>query len=105
MFKGKIKYICLKKKLLSRVIAWYHNYLAHPGEKRTEENTMIVISLTSLRPHVRTFFFFKRTTGNVSLVRKHADKRHLTTKEQCIHHRIAEFITMEAFNNNNNIWL
>jgi hypothetical protein len=27
----------MSKELQSRVVAWYHEYLAHPGEKRTEE--------------------------------------------------------------------
>ena len=35
-YQGKI---CIPVQLQQRVVAWYHEYLAHPGESRTEATT------------------------------------------------------------------
>jgi hypothetical protein len=33
--------ICIPSKRQSRIIAWYHEYLAHPGENQTKEMLII----------------------------------------------------------------
>ncbi len=51
-FQGKIY---MPEELQSRVVAWYHEYLAHPGEKRTEETIHQWFNWTGLRRDVRAF--------------------------------------------------
>jgi hypothetical protein len=51
-FQGKIYML---KELQSCVVAWYHAYLAHPGEKRTEERIRQWFHWTGLCRDVRTF--------------------------------------------------
>jgi hypothetical protein len=63
-FRGKIY---MPKELQSRVVAWYYEYLAHPGEKRTEETICQWFHWAGLRRDVRIFV---RRARNVSLVRK-----------------------------------
>jgi hypothetical protein len=75
-FKGKIY---MPKQLQSRVVAWYHEYLAHPGEKRTEETICQWFHWAGLRRDVRTFC---KTCKKCQLSKK-ARRRygHLQTKE------------------------
>ena len=47
--------IYIPSKLQARVVAWYHEYLAHPGEKRTEETIRQNLTWPGLRSHVRQF--------------------------------------------------
>ena len=51
-FRGRIY---IPKELQSRVVAWYHEYLAHPGEKRTEETIYQWFYWPGLRRDVRTY--------------------------------------------------
>ena len=47
--------IYVPQRLQSRVVAWYHEYLAHPGEKRTEETIAQWLTWPGLRREVRGF--------------------------------------------------
>jgi hypothetical protein len=47
--------IYMPKELQSRVVAWYHEYLAHPEEKRTEETICQWFHWAGLRRDVRNF--------------------------------------------------
>ena len=49
-YQGKI-YIQLQQ----RVVAWYHEYLAHPGKSRTEATIQQTCTWPNLRSHVQTF--------------------------------------------------
>jgi hypothetical protein len=51
-YKGKI---IIPKKLRQRVIEWYHTYLLHPGEKRTEETIRQHLHWRGMRKAVRDF--------------------------------------------------
>jgi hypothetical protein len=75
--KGKID---MPKPLQSRVVAWYHEYLALPGKKRTEEIICQWFHWTGLlRRDVRTFC---KTCKKCQLSKKARIKYgHLQTKE------------------------
>jgi hypothetical protein len=69
----------MPKQLQSRVEAWYHEYLAHPGEKRTEETICQWFHWAGLRQDVRTFC---KTCKKCQLSKKARRKYgHLQTKE------------------------
>ena len=75
-FQGKIY---MPKEPQSRVVARYHEYLAHPGEKRTEETICQWLHWTGLRRDVRTFC---KTCKKCQLSKKARRKYgHLQTKE------------------------
>ncbi len=57
-YQGKI-YIPIQ--LQQRVVAWYHEYLAHPGESRTEAIIRQTCTWPKLRSHVETFCKTRRT--------------------------------------------
>ena len=40
---------------VQRIAAWYHEYLAHPGESQTEATTRHTCTWPKLRSHVETF--------------------------------------------------
>ena len=63
MYQGKI-YIAVQ--LQQRVVAWYHEYLAHPGESRTEATIRQTCTWPNLRSHVETF---ARHVGPVNCLR------------------------------------
>jgi hypothetical protein len=67
------------KELQSRVVAWYHEYLAHPGEKRTEETIRQWFHWAGLCQDVRTFC----KTCKKCQLSKNARRKygHLQTKE------------------------
>ena len=44
--------VYIPSKLQSRVVAWYHEYLVHPGEKRTEETIRQNLTWPGLRTQV-----------------------------------------------------
>jgi hypothetical protein len=45
----------MPKELQARAVAWYREYLAHPGEKRTEEKICQWFQWAGLRQDVGTF--------------------------------------------------
>ena len=51
-YNGKI-YIPIQ--LQQRVVAWYHEYLAHPGESRTEATIRQTCTWKNMRNHVTAF--------------------------------------------------
>ena len=44
--------VYIPSKLQSRVVAWYHDYLVHPGEKRTEKTIRQNLTWQGLRTQV-----------------------------------------------------
>jgi hypothetical protein len=75
-FQGKI---FMPREVQSRVIAWYHEYLAHPGEKQTEETICQWFHWIGLRQDVCTFC---KTCKKCQLSKKARRKYgHLQTKE------------------------
>jgi hypothetical protein len=69
----------MPKELHLCVVAWYHEYLAHPGEKQTEEIICQWFHWTCLRQDVRTFC---NTCKKCQLSKKVRRKYgHLQTKE------------------------
>ena len=52
MYRDKI---FLPQRLQSHVVAWYHEYLQHPGKKRTEETICQWFHWLGLRSEVSTF--------------------------------------------------
>jgi hypothetical protein len=75
-FYGKIY---MPKELQSRVVAWYHESLAHPGEKRTAETICQWLHWAGLCQDVRTFC---KTCKKCQLSKKARRKYgHLQTKE------------------------
>ena len=53
--------------LQQRVVEWYHEYLCHPGESRTEETIRRTMTWPNLRSQVRSFC---RTVENVNSVKR-----------------------------------
>ena len=51
-YKNKI---CVPEVLQKRVVEWYHEYLCHPGENRTEETIRRNMTWPDLRKDVRSF--------------------------------------------------
>jgi hypothetical protein len=49
-YNGKI---CVPEALQARVVAWYHDYLRHPGELRTEETIRRTLVWPTIRQDVR----------------------------------------------------
>jgi hypothetical protein len=47
--------IYIPVQLLQRVVAWYREYLAHPGESQTEATICQTCTWPKLRCHVETF--------------------------------------------------
>jgi hypothetical protein len=47
--------IQIPSKLQSRIIAWYHEYLAHPGENRTKDTISQVFTWPQMWSQVKTF--------------------------------------------------
>ena len=75
-YQGKI-YIPVQ--LQQRVVAWYHEYLAHPGESRTEATIRQTCTWPNLRSHVQTFC---KTCRTCQLFKKQRKKYgHLPPKE------------------------
>jgi transposase InsO family protein len=75
-YQGKI-YIPIQ--LQQRVVAWYHEYLAHPGESRTEATIRQTCTWPKLRSHVETFC---KTCRTCQLFKKQRKKYgHLPPKE------------------------
>ena len=52
MYRDKI---FMSRRLQSRVVAWHHEYLQHPGKKRTEETIRQWFHWPGIRHEVRTF--------------------------------------------------
>jgi hypothetical protein len=76
MYQGKI-YIPVQ--LQQRVVAWYHEYLAHPGESQTEAMICQTCTWPKLRSHVETFC---KTCHTCQLFKKQRKKYgHLPPKE------------------------
>ena len=75
-YQGKI-YIPVQ--LQQRVVAWYHEYLAHPGESRTEAMIRQTCMWRNLRSHIQTFC---KTCRSCQLLKKQRKKcGHLPPKE------------------------
>ena len=71
--------IYIPEKLQQRVVAWYHEYLAHPGETRTEATIRQHFTWPRLRKHVHNFC---RTCKQCPLCKKQPKKYgHLAPKE------------------------
>ena len=71
--------IYIPEKLQQRVVAWYHEYLAHPGETRTEATIRQHFTWPRLRKHVHNFC---RTFKQCQLCKKQRKKQgHLLPKE------------------------
>ena len=75
--------VYIPSKLQSRVVAWYHEYLAHPGEKRTEETIRQNLTWPGLRTQVRQFC---KTCKQCQLCKKQRKKYgHLPVKNvECV---------------------
>ena len=75
-YNGKI-YIPIQ--LQQRVVAWYHEYLAHPGESRTEATIRQTCTWKNMRNHVTAFC---KTCRTCQLFKKQGKKyEHLPPKE------------------------
>ena len=55
------------------VVAWYHEYIAHPGESRTEATIRQTCMWPNLRSHVQTFCKTCRTCQLFKKQRKSMD--------------------------------
>ena len=75
-YQGKI---CIPVQLQQRVIAWYHEYLVHPGESQTEATIRQTCTWPNLRSHVQTFCKTCRTCQLFKKKRKRYG--HLPAKE------------------------
>ena len=75
-YQGKI-YIPVQ--LQQHVVTWYHEYLAHPGESRTEATIRQTCTWLNLCSHVQTFC---KTCRTCQLFKKQRKKYgHLPAKE------------------------
>ena len=75
-YQGKIY---IPSQLQQRVVAWYHEYLAHPGESRTEATIRQTCTWPNLRSHVQTFC---KTCHTCQLFKKQRKRYgHLPPKE------------------------
>jgi hypothetical protein len=68
----------MPKELQSLVVAWYHEYLAHPGEKRTEETICQWFYWAGLRRDLRTFC--KTCIENIDICKQKKQKQILGLK-------------------------
>jgi hypothetical protein len=77
-----IKYngrICVPPALQQRIVAWYHEYLAHPGQTRLEATLREIYTWSNLRTHVHEFC---RTCDKCQLSKKQRKKYgHLPAKQ------------------------
>ena len=79
-YDGKV---CVPIALQKKVVAWYHTYLRHPGETRTEETLRRTLIWPDLREHVRAYC---KTCKQCQLSKKVRKKYgHLPPK---VHHSI-----------------
>jgi transposase InsO family protein len=71
--------ICIPNPLQKRIVAWYHEYLAHPGQTRLEATIRQLYTWPSLRAHVHEHC---RTCDKCQLFKKQRKKYgHLPPKD------------------------
>jgi hypothetical protein len=69
----------MPKELQSRVVAWYHEYLAHPGEKKLKKQSANGFIAPA---YSETYTLFVRRARNVSLVRKCAENMNICKQKK-----------------------